>query len=54
MNSPLQLNAIKILATSKNLNRPSLLQSTLNTQVDNIEKDFHAIFIGKYIFHRIS
>ena len=38
------------LATSENLNNPSLLQITLNPQLDTIESDFHAILFGKPCF----
>ena len=30
-----------------------MLQGTKNPKLDNIESDFHAIFIGKHIFYSI-
>ena len=41
---------IALLATSENLTESSLLQITLNPQLDHIESDFHAIVSGKHGF----
>ena len=42
-----------VLATSENTNGSSSLQNTSNPQLDNIESNFHAIFIEKYSFYNI-
>ena len=42
-----------VLATSENTNGSSSLQNTSNPQLDNIESNFHAIFIEKYCFYYI-
>ena len=40
-----------VLANSENTNGSSSLQNTSNPKLDNIESNFHAIFIEKYSFY---
>ena len=41
-------------ATAENVNGTSLLKITKNPPLDNIESDFHVIFVEKQCFYSIS